>query len=746
MAEHHPPERIVSEPLSALLVRWLCDYAGGRALSPRFKGAFRVALAMVITYGISLAMDWDKAFWAALSVIFCSLATSGQSINASLDRIAGTALASALALILVALFPQDRWLFLIGVSTVIAICSYHMTGFTPRQAIWFNAGFNLPIIAILGESGNLLAPTTFDIAILRTQQTALGAIVYSLVAMLIWPQRGDQQFVSTVRAMCQAQQRLFKDYAARCCATGTADDTDTKPADLAGQLRALRSKFEGAAYDNADLRLMAGAWNRLLYQLDTLHGVFERQHTDADELKGIELYRLIPGIEQRVAEIDACFAQVALMLSGQPAGQCAAPTPLNIDQAAWAELSTLQHASVISVLDTLDAVAAHAYALVENTRQIYSTTPASAVTEMPATATKPWAIDPDRLNTALRQTTALWLAFLSIIYIEGMPIPVAIVALANAFSMVLATLPHVPANIMYKPVLQGGLFGGTFYMLVMPHLTEFWEFGVCLFIAIFAVAYLFHTMQTALARGLWMTMLVLIMGADNEQTFSFLVFANWSLTGLIFVSLMVIAWYFPISFRPTAQLRAQLRRYWSSAAFLLGTMSRTGSSTWLFRTRQAFYYQQVLKLPARLRTWVSALPEDALDNRSRTHLLALFSAIQSTSHRLLQLHDTASTPEQAHQVTRLGDELYAAAAALIAQLVEPTAINAIKSAQQKLAQDAQHALQAAETWIAEHQPPPEEARALYRLLHEQRGLIRAINRIVAELEQIDWKRLYETRF
>ena len=50
--------------------------------SKKAKESFKIALAMVITYGISLAMDWDKTFWAALSVIFCSLATTGESINA----------------------------------------------------------------------------------------------------------------------------------------------------------------------------------------------------------------------------------------------------------------------------------------------------------------------------------------------------------------------------------------------------------------------------------------------------------------------------------------------------------------------------------------------------------------------------------------------------------------------------------------------------------------------------------------
>ena len=83
-------------------------------LSDRFKHAFKVALAMVVTYGIALSMDWDKPFWAALSVAFSSLATTGDSINRGLQRVIGTLAAGVATLALVALFPQDRWPFMLA--------------------------------------------------------------------------------------------------------------------------------------------------------------------------------------------------------------------------------------------------------------------------------------------------------------------------------------------------------------------------------------------------------------------------------------------------------------------------------------------------------------------------------------------------------------------------------------------------------------------------------------------------------
>lgn len=175
-------------------------------LSDRFKQAFKVALAMVITYGIALAMDWEKPFCAGLSVAFCSLATTEESLNRGVHRAVGTFLAGVAALIMVALFPQDRWPLLLAMSGFIALCTYRLSGGSRFTFIWFNAGFNVPIVAMLGGHVGL---NSFDVIVLRVQETTLGVVVYSLVALLVWPRRGGADFENAVRSVCDVQRRLF---------------------------------------------------------------------------------------------------------------------------------------------------------------------------------------------------------------------------------------------------------------------------------------------------------------------------------------------------------------------------------------------------------------------------------------------------------------------------------------------------------------------------------------------------------
>jgi uncharacterized membrane protein YccC len=153
------------------------------APSDRVKAAVKTALAMVLAYGIALSMDWDNPYWAGFSVAFCSLSTVDESLNKGLLRVAGTLVGSMMTLILIALFPQDRWLFLTSMSIFLGFCTLMIPG-NPRWYFWFVSGFSVPLLAL---SGGANAPNDFQTVILRTEETTLGVACYSLVWLLLWP-------------------------------------------------------------------------------------------------------------------------------------------------------------------------------------------------------------------------------------------------------------------------------------------------------------------------------------------------------------------------------------------------------------------------------------------------------------------------------------------------------------------------------------------------------------------------------
>ena len=144
----------------------LAQMPNQRVLSDRVKTAIKTALATVLAYGVALSMDWGHAYWAAFAVAFCTLSTAGESLNKGLLRLSGTLLGSLAAITLIALFAQDRWLFLIGMTIFTGFCTYMMPG-NSRWYFWNVAGLSVPLIALAGGANPL---NDFQTVITRSEE------------------------------------------------------------------------------------------------------------------------------------------------------------------------------------------------------------------------------------------------------------------------------------------------------------------------------------------------------------------------------------------------------------------------------------------------------------------------------------------------------------------------------------------------------------------------------------------------
>ena len=67
---------------------------------------------------------------------------------------------------LIALFPQDRWLFLIGMTIFTGFCTYMMPG-NSRWYFWQVAGLSVPLIALAGGANPL---NDFQTVITRSEE------------------------------------------------------------------------------------------------------------------------------------------------------------------------------------------------------------------------------------------------------------------------------------------------------------------------------------------------------------------------------------------------------------------------------------------------------------------------------------------------------------------------------------------------------------------------------------------------
>src|SRR5215813_11306250 len=298
-----------------------------RVLSDRVKAAVKTALAIVLAYGVALSMDWENAYWAAFAVAFCTLSTVGESLNKGLLRLSGTLLGSLAALTLIAMFAQDRWLFLIGMSIFVGFCTYMMPG-TSRWYFWYVAGFSVPLLALAGGSDPL---NDFQTVVTRSEETALGIVSYSLVWLLIWPTSSREALENAVRQLVAGQRQLAAHYL-----TSTIGEThDASPEAFRQQatqaLARLGSLLDGAEVGSYEVWEARHAWRGLIHQLSQLSRTLERLRQTTTKELNREL--LIPGFSKFAAELDRRFSEIGNMLEGHLPEHGPTSVPLNVEEA-----------------------------------------------------------------------------------------------------------------------------------------------------------------------------------------------------------------------------------------------------------------------------------------------------------------------------------------------------------------------------------------------------------------------------
>lgn len=700
---------------------------------------------MVVSYAIAMSMNWEKPFWAGLSVAFCSMATAGDSIRKGVLRVVGTFLAGIIAIIMIAAFPQDRWAFLIVMTLFLATCTYRLSSGSRFSDIWFNAGFNLPLLAMLGEG---LALNSFEMIQLRILETGLGVVVYSLVAVLLWPRRGGDDFKNNVRSVLSSQYGFF---AAAMPSKVNTQPPDTNKAPLRVQLAASHTKLgtqlEGVIFDNEQIMQSRYDWRRCIGQITTLTETLDRWDVARKHLQGVDLQRLLTGTDHIQSEYRARYQAMVAFLTGEPLEYQPSDFDLSVDNDEEAPLSQLQRASLTEVRNQLAEIDRLSQGLFNTFRGIYGQPngpPSGRQAER-----RPFAmLDPDRLAAAVRQTSTLWILIVMVLYVPAFPNPIGTLVMGNAFAMVLGSVPFVPARVLFWPVIVGAMFSGAIYIFIMPQLHGFGELGMLLFASTFLIGYVFHEPKNALAKGMGLLTLIIVIGAENEQHFTFLYFANWLFGLAAFVLTLMAAWRFPISFRAEDRFPALLARFLLSAKCLLKTVPGRGSpwQRWLV----AFHLQEITVLPWRLRVWSGFLPASALGDTTKPQLDSLLTELLTLSDLIQKLHTIQSGKLSDAQRNALRDiqfwhesvrHIFSHLSKMPASLNEKDS-ERFESALKGICQHTENVLDQ----IEENALSAEERRHVYQVLGVYRAVSSAIVELTRRIRPIDWVCLSEVRF
>ena len=473
-----------------------------------------------------------------------------------------------------------------------------------QSYFWFLAAFTCLII--VGVSSPPESQSVFQVAVLRTQETALGALVYTLIAVFLWPRSSVGMFSDASRKLWATQTQLFRTYLELMSGKGTAEDSRPLRLQEIQQMTLVGQLLNAAEIDSYEVWEVRHQWRQFCDQLMSLMETLERWRQSFAEIQSLNLHKLLPNLEAVCSELDRCFEQIGRMLAGEAPTQAAQATTLTVDKDQMLALTHFQQAAVIVTRTQLENLERLSRSLFDCVADIRGYTRRTAVPAVEPARRWTLAIDPDRFRAVIRVLLTLWLAFLLWVYVNPPG--------HSAYAMMAEYLcadhrkwcPRSSPSLLFLTWGGGIAFGGALYIFVMPHLSGFAELAVMIFGACFVMQYLLGEPRHLVARMFTMASFLIVISIDNQQTYSFSDYANDVLWIMLSLALAVSTAYFPTSPRPEKVFLRQLRRFFRHSRVSHGS----GLGAWTGQRLKGYYRDaggryftrtDLLELPAKAR-------------------------------------------------------------------------------------------------------------------------------------------------
>jgi uncharacterized membrane protein YccC len=217
-------------PVARLMPGPLRDMRAITRRSTEVIFAAKTTASGLIALLVAFTFNLDQPQWALLTVFIVSQPQSGLVLAKSFYRIIGTLIGAAVALVFVALFAQERVLFIGALALWIGLCTFgsrYARNFTAYSFVL--SGYTA---AIIGIPATLDAGNAFYITTARVTEISLGIIVTATISHLVLP----GSLAAPLRQAVADARAGLADYA---LALFNAGDTAPLRAKLLGQALAI---------------------------------------------------------------------------------------------------------------------------------------------------------------------------------------------------------------------------------------------------------------------------------------------------------------------------------------------------------------------------------------------------------------------------------------------------------------------------------------------------------------------------
>ncbi|MGE8175666.1 FUSC family protein [Pseudomonas fluorescens] len=212
--------------------------------------ALRTITAGLLTLYLAFVFDLDQPKWSIMAVVIVSQPLAGMALARSFGQVIGTTLGAAVAVVIMAIFPQAPVPFVMTLSLWLALCTAGGTllRYTSSQAFVLS-GYTAVVVGLLAVPD---LEGTFLLAVTRVTETLLAVACVCVVSLLTArPEAVAKDYFARIDQVI----KLLATHASAVIRTEESEeDFHRRQMQLLGQISALEGVRRHLYYDAPRLR------------------------------------------------------------------------------------------------------------------------------------------------------------------------------------------------------------------------------------------------------------------------------------------------------------------------------------------------------------------------------------------------------------------------------------------------------------------------------------------------------------
>ena len=528
--------------------------------SNRFRYAAKTSLSLTLAYLIPMAMGWPQPQTAATTVML--IAATGmvsESLQKGVHRVLGTVAGAVIGLSLIALFPQERMLYLLAVSTVVAIFIYLYNAYQGDSTLFMLAA----VVTLMVFNGGD-AEGAFLFGVDRAFMTAFGVIVYTVVAATIWPVR----LADNTRRLASQVADSYSAAFSRLLQPASGADDDERLARVLAATEALQSHYATVRQHADGVVDYRAEWNAILGCYEELEALLIPGLRDPTA-RAMDFRRYVDNYDALTDHIDNLFDRVQGTWRGQLEESGVKVLPVMPRAGTLAGESHLTVAAVAARAELLGRLQSLLQELLTAMESLLFDRSGFVPGRQPVGKPAFRWLDQENLKTAVRAFLTFWIA--TFIWIEFNPPGGFMFVTMSTVLIPLVSFTPVTPRLLIILFSLGFFFALPAYVFLLPQMTHWLQLAAFIFVYAFFGFYVFQgPISIFFLLGLF------TLGIQNTMSYSVNAILLVILMFYMVCALQIVSIYIPFSSRPQVIYASLRRRFFAHCAACLALHTRTG--------------------------------------------------------------------------------------------------------------------------------------------------------------------------